>query len=1074
MHEDLSYSTRAPVDHSDKWYPWHSRAATTLDIVANIPRSSFSTQQINTMFWFLKANGVSRVPCVRTLRSQNAALHNMCGIRTLEYDGVFGHKYFVNSLADIICQEMANPRVRPYLRFYPEDAGKTVNEYWHAAHWHEVADSSLVTPMAVINNTHFFVYEPAVLTNGCVVMPYRWFLHGRSIAARAWPLRAVKRGNDAGWIVEKFKMVIVPQGEFLISFGSWGAGQLHRPLPSAKCIFGSVLEPNGSIFQWTLTDPKVGNRWRVLAGGARVYSFPIWLYCDDVSGNQLKRWNKHYSFLFSAAGLPHMLFQHEYNVHFLCTSNLAPPLEMLDGIVSQLEAAWDTGVWAWDCVHEDHVLVIPFVAALLGDNPMQSEFACHVGPGGKMICRVCQVKGLDVSTNDTQAQMAPASIHDVDGGRTTPDSIGTSDGDSSADGAYAPANRRKRKLESMQEMVERVTRFVHIGSPRTRDNTLQELHTIIADAGSVGKISKIRAHKTSTGIKDTFLETFLEQMHHSYKDISNKREKQVALDNFRTTLPANMNMLSPVWRIRGLDPHADTPVEILHTVLLRFVKYFWRDVVHHQLGSNTQGKEVLKTRLNSLDISGLQLGQQLSGRTLVQYAGSLTGRDFHIIAQVAPYVLYDLVPTACFDAWVSLSNLVPLIWQPSIADIDEYVARLEDAITEFLFRVICWTPRWFNKPKFHFILHLPSHIRRFGPAVLFATETFESYNAIIRSKSVHSNRRAPSRDIAIAFAHYSRVRHLLSGGPHLFRDNEKSRKYLEAFGSAHSTLGNTGTALFVGAGIWRQITSVAPRMLLNQHSPAPSYTGPSVCVNSPPRPYGHTIMARHFPTFPPSLSLSPSPSLAYFAATSMTLLNGDVCRLGDWVLFSLFVGSTRPPALGRVHEIVVSSDVTGTPRYPKPDAILLQQADVAGCVGPYRVPGITVGDNWAAVDIVHILCSANIQHQCHGHHCVASGSEVIYQERQATNQTRAVVVHTIPEDLLLNTSRMHDAARFNQYRFPIDVASLDFNSAIMNGARQEVDSRKRTNPSGSGLLGRGRGTSRGRGGSSSRTVSVLP
>ncbi|KAH8982323.1 hypothetical protein EDB86DRAFT_2834406 [Lactarius hatsudake] len=453
MHEDSSYSTCAPVDHSDEWYPWHSRAATTLDIVVNLPCSSFSTQQINTMFWFLKANGVSRVP-------QNAALHNMCGIRTLEYDGVFGHKYFVMFFST---PEMANPRVCPYLHFYPKDASKTVNEYWHAAHWHKVADLSLVTPMAVINNTHFFVYEPAVLTNGCVVMPYRWFLHGRSIAAHAWPLCAVKRGNNVGWIIEKFKMVIVPQGKFLISFGSWGAGQLHRPLPSTKCIFGSMLEPNGSIFQWTQTDPKVGNRWRVLAGGARVYSFPIWLYCDDVSGNQLKRWNKHYSFLFSAVGLPCTLFQHEYNVHFLCTLNLAPPLEMLDGIVSQLD-----------------------------------EFVCHVGPGGKMICHICQVKGLDVSTNDMQAQIAPAPIHDVDGGRTTPDLIGTSDGDSSADGAYAPANRWKRKLESMQEMVERVTRFVHIGSPRTRDNTLRELHAIIADAGSVGKISKIRAHKMST------------------------------------------------------------------------------------------------------------------------------------------------------------------------------------------------------------------------------------------------------------------------------------------------------------------------------------------------------------------------------------------------------------------------------------------------------------------------------------------------------------------------------------------------------------------------------------------------
>ena len=61
-------------------------------------------------------------------------------------------------------------------------------------------------------------------------------------------------------------------------------------------------------------------------------------------------------------------------------------------------------------------------------------------------------------------------------------------------------------------------------------------------------------------------------------------------------------------------------------------------------------------------------------------------------------------------------------------------------------------------------MHLTEHIRRFGPAILFATEAFESFNAIIRAKSVHSNRHAPSRDIALAFAQGNRVRHLLSGG----------------------------------------------------------------------------------------------------------------------------------------------------------------------------------------------------------------------------------------------------------------------------------------------------------------------
>jgi len=52
----------------------------------------------------------------------------------------------------------------------------------------------------------------------------------------------------------------------------------------------------------------------------------------------------------------------------------------------------------------------------------------------------------------------------------------------------------------------------------------------------------------------------------------------------------------------------------------------------------------------------------------------------------------------------------------------------------------------------------------FGPPILMATETFESYNAIIRTWSINSNRGAPSRDIALAWALWHRIRHLLSGG----------------------------------------------------------------------------------------------------------------------------------------------------------------------------------------------------------------------------------------------------------------------------------------------------------------------
>ena len=85
-------------------------------------------------------------------------------------------------------------------------------------------------------------------------------------------------------------------------------------------------------------------------------------------------------------------------------------------------------------------------------------------------------------------------------------------------------------------------------------------------------------------------------------------------------------------------------------------------------------------------------------------------------------------------------------------------------IKNFIALTAKWTPRWFNKPKFHYILHLKDHVRRFGPAAIFATEVFESYNAVIRSKSIHSNRQAPSRDIATAFAHANRLRAFLCGG----------------------------------------------------------------------------------------------------------------------------------------------------------------------------------------------------------------------------------------------------------------------------------------------------------------------
>lgn len=98
------------------------------------------------------------------------------------------------------------------------------------------------------------------------------------------------------------------------------------------------------------------------------------------------------------------------------------------------------------------------------------------------------------------------------------------------------------------------------------------------------------------------------------------------------------------------------------------MKYWWRDAVSRQ---NAEGKAKLKARLSSFDVSGLGISA-LAGHTLVQYAGSLVGRDFRVILQVAPGVLYDMLPPEAYDAWLALCKLAPMIFQPEIDNLPEY------------------------------------------------------------------------------------------------------------------------------------------------------------------------------------------------------------------------------------------------------------------------------------------------------------------------------------------------------------------------------------------------------------------
>jgi hypothetical protein len=70
----------------------------------HLPRSVFSQRQLDLFLWLLKVNNVDDVPSVKSMQTINLALQKICGIETIAYNGALGHKYYVNSLAQIIAQ----------------------------------------------------------------------------------------------------------------------------------------------------------------------------------------------------------------------------------------------------------------------------------------------------------------------------------------------------------------------------------------------------------------------------------------------------------------------------------------------------------------------------------------------------------------------------------------------------------------------------------------------------------------------------------------------------------------------------------------------------------------------------------------------------------------------------------------------------------------------------------------------------------------------------------------------------------------------------------------------------------
>lgn len=118
------------------------------------------------------------------------------------------------------------------------------------------------------------------------------------------------------------------------------------------------------------------------------------------------------------------------------------------------------------------------VLALLGDNPMQSEFACHIGLRGKFFCRACWVKGHDALNPSENKGKTSAADSDDGAASMTGSEVGAgshagSDGaETSAAGSQAGSEASsspkkgkrgaKKAKETLAELVRRAKDFIKV------------------------------------------------------------------------------------------------------------------------------------------------------------------------------------------------------------------------------------------------------------------------------------------------------------------------------------------------------------------------------------------------------------------------------------------------------------------------------------------------------------------------------------------------------------------------------------------------------------------------------------
>ncbi|KAJ7703890.1 hypothetical protein B0H17DRAFT_1157051 [Mycena rosella] len=506
------------------------------------------------------------------------------------------------------------------------------------------------------------------------------------------------------------------------------------------------------------------------------------------------------------------------------------------------------------------------------------------------------------------------------------------------------------------------------GEPRTKQHVIAELEKQVKLA-CTGVVKHVKDSQTETGeIK---------------KEEPNRSAAEIQAELVQWTIDNRDKIYSPFLTMKAFDPTRDTPVEILHTILLGIIKYIWH--LTHTPWSEEQ-KKMYSVRLQSSNTDGLSI-HAIRSNYIMQYAGSLIGRQFKTLAQTNIFHVRGLVSDNEFMAWKAAGELSALLWFPEIRNLAEYRHDLKVAVANILDVFATIDPsNIISKIKYHLLVHMDEHVVQFGPLVGLATELFESFNAVFRYCSILSNHLAPSRDIATQLADQEGLKHRLTGVQNFMVD--------------HPILQN-----LVG---WTEKKPVKHVIAISSFPESP--TNPCFAGDVKLTPVKRGQKEREKCSLQSTNAACAANYGLYTAASVWTKCihviseSLDQCLVSSWVFAESPVdaSSTIP---GRISDILVDS--TGVV------VLVLEVFQILSCRDEvYGMPVLVRRYAEAEFYIVpakNIKFKFNVQHDCRSAECDATGVRLRIQERVESDQTENYIVHKSFDRFLINTHAFHNA-----------------------------------------------------------------